>query len=273
MREQTDRNRSHPQDGQPTPDSDEPGHLASSAAPRRRRRAPAIVVAGAVVVVATVAILIAGSTGDSPATPTRAGKTAAQKEIGALLGGIPQSGSALGRPTAPVTMQFFGDLQCPTARTFALIALPYLIREWVRGGTVRIEFRSLRSVSEPEAFDVQQVAALAAGMQDKLWDYLEYFYLEQGQEHTDYVTANYLRSLALEVSGLDLERWSEERGDLRLSTQVSEDEELARAAHLSGTPSFLIGPTGSAPLYSLGESSTLEEINGALGQTLQSQRS
>jgi protein-disulfide isomerase len=274
MRQQNDRNPSQPQDGQATPDPDEPGNLVSSAAPRRRRWALAVAVAGALAAVASVVILIAGSAGGSPATPTWTGKrTAAQKEIGALLSGIPQSGNTLGRPTAPVTMQFFGDLQCPTARTFALIALPYLIREWVREGTVRIEFHSLRSVSEPEAFDAQQVAALAAGVQDRLWDYLEYFYLEQGQEHSGYVTEGYLRSRAREVSGLDLQQWNEARGDPRLATQVSEDEELARTMRLSGTPSFLIGPTGSAPPYSLGESSTLEEINSALDQALQSQRS
>lgn len=271
MRDQNDSNPSQQrQDPQPTHEADEPGDLATL---RKHPRALAIGVVGALVAIVT-AILIAGSTGGSQATPVTTGKrTSAQEEVGALLAGIPQNGNALGYPAAPVTLQFFGDLQCPTARTFALIALPYFIREWVRTGTVRIEFRSLRSVSEPETFDPQQVAALAAGMQDKLWDYIEYFYIEQGQENTGYVTGNYLRSRAREVSGLDLERWSEERSDPQLATQVSEDEELARAAHLSGTPSFLIGPTGSAPLDSLGESSTLEEINGALGQSLQSQRS
>jgi protein-disulfide isomerase len=231
-------------------------------------------VVGALIAVATAAILIASSAGGSPAKPAAdRQRTRAQVEVSALFAGIPQSGNALGSPAAPVTLQFFGDLQCPTARDFALDSLPYIISEWVRGGTVRIEFRSLRSVSEPEAFDTQQVAALAAGTQDKLWDYVEYFYLEQGQEHTNYVTESYLESLAREVSGLDLEWWNEERADPQLITQVDEDEQLAQATKLSGTPSFLIGPTGSTPIYGMGESATLEEINETLKRVLHEQRS
>ena len=41
-------------------------------------------------------------------------------------------------------------------------------------------------------FKDQQVAALAAGMQKKFWNYAELFYHEQGQEDTGYVTESYL---------------------------------------------------------------------------------
>lgn len=249
------------------PDVEEPSDLAWSP---RTRRAPVVGAVVTLVAAATAVILIAGSAGGSRVKSAEGRKTPVQEEVAALLTGIPQSGNALGSSTAPVTLQFFGDLQCPTARTFALIALPYLIREWVRAGAARIEFRSLRSVSQPEAFEAQQVAALAAGAQDKLWDYVEYFYIEQGQEHTDYVTGSYLRSRAREVPDLNLEQWTEERGNPQLAAQVRQDAQLALATELSGTPSFLIGPTGSTPISSLGESATLKEINDALEQALRS---
>src|SRR5205807_9810713 len=76
----------------------------------------------------------------------------------------PQSGNTLGRPNAPVTMQYFGDLQCPVCKSFTEGALQPLIQNYVRPGILKIEFRSLETATrEPETFRTQQVAALAAG--------------------------------------------------------------------------------------------------------------
>ncbi len=41
-----------------------------------------------------------------------------------MVGGIPQSGNTLGAPNAPVTLQYFGDLECPICKEFTLGALP-----------------------------------------------------------------------------------------------------------------------------------------------------
>src|SRR6185312_16875513 len=58
-----------------------------------------------------------------------------------LYAGIPQHGTALGNPGAPVTLQFFGDLECEEARQLVLGALPLLIHHWVRDGELRIVYR------------------------------------------------------------------------------------------------------------------------------------
>jgi protein-disulfide isomerase len=268
MEDHSGRSSSQSRDAKLTPDGDEPADLASGTSRRRRSWTLAIGVAGALVVVAVVLIAVSGR-GSSVAS---AGQTAQDREINALLAGIPQSGNALGSPTAPVTLQYFVDLQCPTARDFTLSSLPYVTRKWVRPGTVRLEFRSLRSVSEPQTFDTQQAAALAAGMQDKLWYFLEYFYHEQGPEHSGYVTESYLASLAKQAD-VDLAQWDEERDSPKLAAQVAEDEQLAYSTQLTGTPSFLVGPTGSTPIYRMGESSSAGEVNYFVRQVLQSQRS
>jgi protein-disulfide isomerase len=44
------------------------------------------------------------------------------------LSGIPQHGTELGDPDAPVTILFFGDLQCKESRQVMLGPLPTLIR-------------------------------------------------------------------------------------------------------------------------------------------------
>ena len=111
----------------------------------------------------------------------------------------------LGDPKAPVTLAYFGDLECPICKEFTLGALPTILQKWVRTGKLKIEYHSLETAThEPEVFKTQQVAALAAGKQDKMWYFLDLFYHEQGEEDTGYVTESYLQGLAQQVPGLNL---------------------------------------------------------------------
>lgn len=271
MPDYNDEDLQQPQDEQPTPALGEAEELPESVG--RRARVQALKIAATVIIVAVTVMVAVGATssGGSPTKPTSRHKTTTTQGISALLAGIPQNGNTLGAPTAPVTLQYFGDLECSTARAFTLGALPSIIRNWVRSGELRIEYRSLRTVSEPNTFGVQQVAALAAGMQNKLWYYLEYFYHEQGREHTGYVTGNYLQRLARQAPHLNLELWGDDRHDPQLAAQITQDEQVAHTANLYNTPSFLIGPTGSTPNFTLGESTTLSTINEAVQQTLHDQ--
>lgn len=63
----------------------------------------------------------------------------------ALFAGIPQRGATIGDPRAPVTLQFFADLECPEARQVMLGVMPLLIRKWVRGGELRVVYRARRA--------------------------------------------------------------------------------------------------------------------------------
>lgn len=168
-------------------------------------------------------------------------------EITALLAGIPQSTNALGQSTAPVTLAYFADLQCPYCRDFSLEVLPSIIERWVRAGKLRIEFHALQTAThEPEVFIGQQVAMLAAGRQERAWHFIETFYAEQGEENSGYVTDAYLQGIASQVTGLDLARWANDRPDPELADEIAGDARAAENAGLTGTPSFLIGPSGDA---------------------------
>lgn len=168
-------------------------------------------------------------------------------KINALLADIPQSGNALGESVAPVTLDYFGDLQCPFCRDFSLDVLPSIIQRWVRGGTLRIEYRALQTAThEPNVFVAQHVAALAAGKQDRAWHFVETFYAEQGEEGTGYVSEAYLEGIASQIPDLDLPRWATERTDPELVREIAGDAEAAGNAGLTGTPSFLLGASGGA---------------------------
>jgi protein-disulfide isomerase len=221
---------------------------AEAAGAARRKRLTQLGAVAAVVVVAIVIILIASGGGSGGGGKVETGKKAGglvnkvEAEVG---GGIPQNGNTIGAPAAPVTLQYFGDLQCPICKDFTLGALPTLLQKWVRAGKLRIEYRSLETATrEPEEFKTQQVAALAAGKQNKMWQYIELFYNQQGEESSGYVTEKFLQGLAQQVPGLNLTQWTSDRGSATLNNQIAADAQAANNAGFTGTPSFLIGKTG-----------------------------
>jgi protein-disulfide isomerase len=216
---------------------------AEAAGAAKRKRLTQLGIVAAVVIVGIVVVLIATGGGKSkPISKTE--KTATTTTVNQLLADIPQSGNTLGNPNAPVTLQYFGDLECPICREFTLGALPTLIQKWVRTGKVKIEYRSLETATrEQEVFKEQQVAALAAGMQNKMWPFIETFYHEQGEEDSGYVTEKYLQGIAAQVPGLNLSQWTTDRNDPKLASEITLDAQAANNAGFTGTPSFLIGRT------------------------------
>jgi protein-disulfide isomerase len=201
--------------------------------------------AAVIAVAALAAALIAAGCGSKEARPKPSGQNTAESggaagEVSALLAGIPQHGATLGDPRAPVTLEYFGDLQCPYCREFALGALVPLIKRYVRAGTLKIAYRSLETATRaPHTFRTQQIAALAAGRQNKLWNFIELFYHEQRRENSGYVTESYLQGLAQQVSGMNLIQWSAARIDPALSAVVSRDERVAALVRFRVTPGFL----------------------------------
>jgi protein-disulfide isomerase len=223
---------------------------AEAASAVRRKRLTRLGIVGAVVIAIIVVILIA--TGGSGGTKKVVSGSKAANEtaaaVNAVVGGIPQHGNVLGYPNAPVTLQYFGDLQCPVCKQFTLGALPPIIQRWVRTGKVKIEYRSFETATrEPEEFKTQQIAALAAGMQAKMWHYIELFYHEQGEESSGYATESYLQNLAKQVPAFNLTKWSSDRNNPELAKQVASDAQAASTEGFTGTPSFLIAKTGSTP--------------------------
>jgi protein-disulfide isomerase len=214
--------------------------------PIRRMRLRRLVLVVAIVSVALVVAVVAAG-GSSTLKPGSPQANTASQEVNALLAGIPQSANTLGHPTAPVTLKWYGDLECPFCREFTLGALPSIIGRWVRSGRLKIEYLSMETATrEPRVFQTQQVAALAAGMQKRMWNFVELFYHEQGEEDSGYVTEQYLHGLANQIPGLNITLWNEDRYDPELATQVAADREAAKRARYDGTPSFLMGRSGGS---------------------------
>jgi protein-disulfide isomerase len=221
---------------------------ASAAQASQRKRLIQLSGVAAVVVVAIVVILLATGSGGSKTAPApkSAAANTAQAEVIKLLQGIPQSANVLGNPSAPVKLVYYGDLECPFCKQFTLTALPSIIAKDVRTGKAKIEYRSMQTATrERETFQTQQVAAMAAGKQNRAWHFIELFYHEQGEEDSGYVTESFLQGLAAQVPGLNLSQWSEDRNNPAFANQVISDAQSANQNGFTGTPSFILEKEGA----------------------------
>ena len=220
---------------------------------RMRRQQRLRMVGGTVlaaVVIVAVLVLVNSGGGGKKGLQTGTEASATQAEVSSLLTGIPQSGPVLGNPNAKVTMTYYGDYQCPVCQDFTLHGgFPQLVQNDVRNGKVKVEYKSFCTATcngpNPNVFNTQQVAGLAAGKQSKFWQYTELFYRQQGQEGTNYVTENYLQGLAKQIPGMNLATWQSDRNDTTLTSQVNTDQSQARSLGVSGTPTLIFkGPKG-----------------------------
>ena len=214
----------------------------------RRRRLKIVGATIAVALVVFVIGIVISSTGGG--TTLKTGQQAQQtvNQVQQLLAGIPQSGARLGNPKAPVTLVYYGDLQCSACREFALDnGFSGLIANDVRSGKVQVVYRSFQTATrDPRTFQIQQVAALAAGEQNHFWDFAELFYHQQATEGTGYVTDRYLAGLASQIPGFDMNQWHTARNDPSLGSQVVSEAQAAGAAGIKGTPTLVFqGPNGS----------------------------
>src|SRR3954470_3061385 len=198
----------------------------SAASERRTRRlwqlGVAVGVAAAVVI---IAILVSGAGEKKVASPT-------------LFSGIPQQGIVLGSPKAPVTMTEFADLQCPVCREYTAAVLPTLVRRYVRTGKVKMVFRDIAFLGDDSVTAGR--AAAAAGAQNRLWEFSDAFYGDQGEENSGYVTDGFIQKIARKVPGLDVDRLMRDRTAPTAQQGISQTRTLARRLGVDTTPTFFL---------------------------------
>jgi protein-disulfide isomerase len=179
---------------------------------------------------------------------------------------IPQDGITLGREDAPVEIQLYEDFQCPACAQFARETLPELIERQVEPGDARITSQTL-SFLGPDSVSTGR-AALAAGEQDRYWQYAFLLFENQGAENSGYATDEFLTDLAEETDGLDVEQWQKDRNDASTEEELAAAQERAEEAGVDATPTIVVsGPggeetlQGAAPLEEVEE--TIEEAKGS----------
>jgi protein-disulfide isomerase len=221
---------------------------------RNRNLVIALVVGAAVVAAVVIGALVLGG-GDAKVDTASA----------AYLDGIPQSGDVLGNPDATVTMTVFEDLQCPICKAWTTEGQQDVVTEYVQPGKVKLRFAGLSFIGSDSEKALRY--ALAAGKQNKLWQFSELLYANQGAENSGWVTDGLLEEIAVAL-GLDWEQMQTDADSAAVSQQVATMRSEAQQKEVGGTPSFFV-QSGSEDPYQLQPTSfSLDFFGPALDEAL-----
>lgn len=226
---------------------------ATAHAAHRRRTAYLAGGIGLIALIVVVALVLVSQSGDD-GTDT---------DPNATFAGIEQSGIAMGDPQAPVTVVEFADLQCPFCRDFAVDDLPAIVEDYVEPGDVRMELQLLAFIQGGS--DIGREVAFGAAEQDRLWQFAEAVYANQGTEGSGYMDEEFLREQAESVDGLDADAALAAIGSPDALSMGEDADAAAQSAGVNSTPTFLVRQTegGGEP-----ELVSASELPGAIDRAL-----
>ncbi|MEP7015680.1 MAG: thioredoxin domain-containing protein [Verrucomicrobiota bacterium] len=152
-----------------------------------------------------------------------------------------------GNPDAPVTLEEFGDFECPPCRNISTF-LDQLAKEY--DPRLRIIFRNFPLANHKHARNAA-LAAEAAGLQGRFWEMHDLFYREQEAwskaDDVDKLFDSYAGMI-----GLDIGQFKKDAGAEKAKQRVDSDQERGTSLGVKSTPTLFInnrevGPTERTP--------------------------
>jgi protein-disulfide isomerase len=235
----------------------------------RRRASPRVLIAAGVVALLIVVGVVLGvvlTSGSDSNSSAPASKLPDAADVQQFLAGIPQNGTVLGNPSAPVTVITYIDLQCPFCRQFETEAMPTIVDNYVRKGKAKIEARVINIIG-PDS-QTGREAALAAAQQNKMFNFNQLLYDNQGTENTGWLDEDVIKSAAASIPGLDVSQFQSDRGSDSVKNALATIDSQAKAAGVGGTPTVYVVHKGSKPQLvdtSSGDPSALETAINTAG--------
>jgi protein-disulfide isomerase len=215
----------------------------------------ALIVLGLFALASAIVSISVGNGG--PGAPALIGGV---NDVQRIFGGIRQEGADLGSPDAPVTISVFNDLQCRPCGSYEIDTVDPLVEEYARGDDVRFEFRHFSLA--PNDTTLAAIAAEAAGVQDRQWQYLDTFFRNLDAIGDRAIDEDILREVAEAVPELDVDEWQSDYDDPASEDRVRQDAMLAADLKLPAEPAVVVsGPAGQRQLI---ESPSRTEIEDAV---------
>jgi len=149
--------------------------------------------------------------------------------------GDQQSAHIRGNPDAPVTLEEFGDFQCPPCGQFAGF-VEELLKEY--DPRLRVVFRNFPLPSHEHAREAA-LAAEAAGFQGKFWEMHDALYREQETWSKAPNVRELFESYAGTI-GLDLDQFKKDMDGDKARERVDSDHALADSLGIKMTPTLFI---------------------------------
>ena len=152
---------------------------------------------------------------------------------------------AIGKASAPVTMEVWTDFQCPVCGEFARIVEPQLIARYVTPGMLRIvhhdaAFQGAKSSASYDESVEAGAGARCAADQSRYWPFQDWMFANQFGENKGAFAEGRLRSIAT-ASGLDVTAWDACRATGEQQAAVRSDTLQALAAGVNATPTMMVG--------------------------------
>jgi protein-disulfide isomerase len=160
----------------------------------------------------------------------------------------------------------FADLQCPFCAELSRDVMPTVIARYVRPGRVKIAFRNLAFIG-PDSEEAARMAA-AAGLQNRLFQFVDLVYRNQGAENDGWVDEDYLRRIGVAI-GLDVPRAFAARKRPEVTGALEGAKSEAEQAGVNGTPTLLIFRKGSPdPVRLEADEVSVGDVTEALDEAL-----
>jgi protein-disulfide isomerase len=142
-----------------------------------------------------------------------------------------------GNPNAKVTLEEFGDFECPTCGTYS-VELRKIESEF--GDRLQVIFREYPLYPTPHKHAlIAAQAAEAAGLQGRFWEMHDKLYENQKawSEATDVMPLfiDYAKQI-----GIDTDRFGRELNGEIVAARITQDGIRAHARGVNGTPSFFV---------------------------------
>jgi protein-disulfide isomerase len=203
-----------------------------SPAPVRQRRGPWLWIAGTAAAVILAAAAIFFLVNRAPGPPPEA----------IVPPGVPQGTSAagepmLGSPQARVTIQEFGDFQCPYCGEFVRQTEPRIIQSYVATGKANIVWHTLAFIGPESALAGR--AAWCAQQRGKFWNYFALLYQHQDGENTGTFNTARLERWAGDA-GLDRTAFGECLVNSQSQAGLDAGSKAAQQYGIDATPSFVV---------------------------------
>lgn len=153
----------------------------------------------------------------------------------------------LGNANAKVEIVEFGDFKCPTCRAFETDTFPQLKAQYIDTDKVKFSFINFSFMSQNMGLkdnDSRRAAlfgeAIYKQSPEAFWTYYQELYNNQGDEREAWATEDFLKQLAGQIPGIDVDKVVQDVRDEADAEALAADQTMVNQLGISSTPTLFV---------------------------------
>jgi protein-disulfide isomerase len=148
---------------------------------------------------------------------------------------------SIGSANAPVKVMEFGDFKCPYCKNFHDQIYPQLKKDFIDTGKVQMFFTNYEFIGPDSMTAAIAGESIYKQNNDAFWKYYDAIYANQGKEDQIWATPEFLIDLVKKnVSGVDVNKLSEDLKNKTYEKDVLADNEIARNSKITEIPTIFV---------------------------------